>query len=387
MNVKRVSFIDGLRGFSLLGILLANLLIFQYGIFGKDELNSLSSLDQAAYKFTKIVIEGSSMPIFTMLFGYSLMKLVASLRTKRGKSRWSLIRRSTGLILLGWLHSTFLWEGDILFSYGIMLLLLIPFINRKAKTVFIWSGVLFVLAIALMYGQVDETAKEKQATFDYIAQANEVYANGSYTEVYEFRNHVPLPNMEDPLFIFFIVLLAPIMYAPMFLLGMGFAKIRAFEEMDKERKWYIGGALLVPIGLVCKVAGMFETEWMGILEQGGAQILSVGYICLFALVYRTKLVLRVSFTFENVGKLSLTNYIMQTICCTFFFYGYGLGFYGELGVGVGIVFGLLLYILQCVASTLYLKRFKRGPLEVLLRIWTNLSWNGKTKVKEVGLHA
>jgi uncharacterized protein len=42
MNENRISLIDALRGFSLFGILLANLLIFQYGIYGKDALDYYS---------------------------------------------------------------------------------------------------------------------------------------------------------------------------------------------------------------------------------------------------------------------------------------------------------------------------------------------------------
>src|SRR5690606_16982321 len=97
---------------------------------------------------------------------------------------------------------------------------------------------------------------------------------------------------------------------------------------------------------------------------------------------QTKFISRIGYVFENVGKLSLTNYIMQSVICTFFFYGYGLGFYGELGVALGVLFGLVVYAMQCVFSTFYLKWFKRGPLEVVLRVWTNFSLTGKTKVKK-----
>ncbi|UZM99784.1 hypothetical protein OL548_07030 [Lysinibacillus sp. MHQ-1] len=55
------------------------------------------------------------MPIFTILFGFSLIKLIESIRRKKNKSRWSVLRRATGLIALGLLHSILLWEGDILF--------------------------------------------------------------------------------------------------------------------------------------------------------------------------------------------------------------------------------------------------------------------------------
>lgn len=382
MESKRVSYIDGLRGFSLLGILLANLLIFQYGMFGKEYLESLSAFDEGALYFVKVFIEGSAMPIFGVVFGYSLIKFIESTRKKRGKSRWHLVRRCIGLMGLGFLH-TFIWEGDILLTYGAVMILLIPFINRKPKTLFVWGSVLFVLSTALMYGSSVETEKEKAAMMEYVEQANEVFANGSYSEINHFRNNVLPPIFEDPILIFIMLLLLPFNTLPMFLVGMGLAKIRAFEQMEMERKWYKLGACLVPIGLAFKAIGQFEHSWSGVLLIGGSFILSIGYISLFALIYQTAFISRIRYVFENVGKLSLTNYMMQSVICTFFFYGYGLGFYGELGVAMGVFFGLVVYAMQCIVSTFYLDWFKRGPLEMLLRIWTNFSVTGKTKMKKV----
>ncbi|CAM5431939.1 hypothetical protein LSPH24S_02886 [Lysinibacillus sphaericus] len=105
MTAHRVRFIDAMRGFSLFGILMANLLIFQYGMYGKEKLSDLSFLDTGALYFVKIFIEGSFMPIFTILFGYSLIKMIQSVRNKKGKSRWSILRRAIGLIVLGGLHA------------------------------------------------------------------------------------------------------------------------------------------------------------------------------------------------------------------------------------------------------------------------------------------
>ncbi|MGE8037431.1 DUF418 domain-containing protein [Lysinibacillus sp. NPDC093692] len=81
--------------------------------------------------------------------------------------------------------------------------------------------------------------------------------------------------------------------------------------------------------------------------------------------------------FESVGKLSLTNYLMQTVICTAVLYEYGLGLSGKLGIFSGMLFGIVLYSFQCIFSIVYLKKFKRGPIESILRIWTNLSWNGQ----------
>ena len=379
MHSKRISFIDGLRGFSLLGILLANLLIFQYGMYGKDAIETTSFLDEAALKFVKVAVEGSAMPIFTFVFGYSFINLLESIRNKGKKSRLSILRRSTGLILLGFLHATYLWDGDILLFYGSIMIVLLPFINRKPKTLFIWATILFVLTTALGYGQVDSTTKEEQEMKEYNELAYDTYGNGTYREIYEFRNDVMPPGFEDPIFIIILLIVAPFIYIPMFLFGMGVAKLGVFENLVTERKWYIRGSIFVPLGLICKALGLLKTDWAGVLSMGGSMLLSIGYISLFALLYETKFFVRIRSVFENVGKLSLSNYILQTVICTFVFYGYGFGLFGQLGVAMGVLLGIVIYILQCILSTLYLKKFKRGPLEVLLRMWTNFSWSGRPK--------
>ncbi|MFJ7982477.1 DUF418 domain-containing protein [Lysinibacillus xylanilyticus] len=323
MSTNRVTFIDTMRGFSLFGILMANLLIFQYGMSRSDAVKNLSAIDNVYFRLLEIFIDGSFMPIFTILFGYSFIKLIESIRKKKEKSLWSILRRVTGLIALGLLHSL-LWKGDFLLIYGIMTLLLIPFINRKPKTLFIWAGILLLLpqVFVLIY--------------------------------------------------------------PLLLFGMGLAKTQVFTNMENEKKWYLIGSLLVPVGLACKCFSFIDSNFSEMLLVVGSQLLSIGYVCLAALLYKTRPVQMLAPTFESVGKLSLTNYLMQTIICTTVFNEYGLGLHGKLGVFGGILFGIVLYSLQCIFSLAYLRKFKRGPFETILRIWTNLSWNGQIKIKQNG---
>jgi len=127
-----------------------------------------------------------------------------------------------------------------------------------------------------------------------------------------------------------------------------------------------------------------EGDLSTMLQMSGAQVLALGYVCVAALLYRKWRTSSIIHAFECVGKLSLTNYLMQSIICTTVFYGYGLGLYGKLGVFGGILFGIVVYSLQCVFSLAYFKKFKRGPFESVLRVWTNWSWNGQIKIKQKG---
>lgn len=387
LGIKRVSFIDCMRGFSLLGILLANLLIFQYGIIGKDEISGLSQLDEGALYFLKVFVVDSFMPIFTLLFGFSLIKLVESVHRKGKKSRWVILRRSIGLLALGWLHSV-IWEGDILVIYGVTIPLLILFIHRKAKTTFIWAGILFsagilfVTSTMLLYGPSEVSMKQQQRIDTYIEKESHTYVNGTFAETYDFRKHAEMPGMEDPLVYMANVIFGLVLHLPLFLVGMGLAKVRAFENMEQEKKWYMLGALLVPIGLLCKSLGLMENSFSPMFSMGGAMLLSLGYVCLAALLYKFWHTSIISQVFECVGKLSLTNYLMQSIICTTIFYGYGLGLYGKLGVFNGILLGLIIYSLQCVASFFYLKKNKRGPFEQNLHMWTHWSYPHHLKQKK-----
>ena len=189
------------------------------------------------------------------------------------------------------------------------------------------------------------------------------------------------PDIDDPVMIYIMILFAPLFFAPLFLLGMGLAKNHAFENMQDEKKWYILGSLFVPIGITCKSISFIDSPFSSMLLVGGSMVLAVGYICLAALLFHFRPIQRLSIAFESVGKLSLTNYLLQTVICTTVFYGYGLGLFGKLGVFGGVILGIAVYSLQCILSIVYLKKFKRGPFEALLRMWTNWSWTGRIKQK------
>lgn len=370
-TTNRINSIDGIRGWSLFGILLANLLIFQYGIYGKDEISyfDLSSSNLFSYYFVKIFIEGAFMPIFTFLFGYSLILMRNSLERKQLRIKWHLFRRFIVLIILGWLHSTFLWEGDILSLYGLMGIYLLMFVNRKPKTLLIWGVILFtILSIGSLFDYGEEfelSSPEKMAT--YLDETLSVYSAGTYAEIKDHRNNVDpmeLSGQEAAL----MLILLPIVLVPMFLFGMYAAHKKWLLDPLKEKKQYLTWfIILIPLGLFLKTTPYLFKDLVDLSIIGGT-VLPIGYICLFAFAYSKLHAHRLLTAFENVGKLSLTNYIMQTVICTFIFYGYGLGLFAKLGVTAAIFLGIVIFSVQVIASTLYLKHFNQGPLEKLMRV-------------------
>lgn len=384
---QRLGIIDGIRGFSLIGILMANMLIFQYGMWGKDELKhfKLFTGDEAANIWLKVFVEGSFMPIFMFLFGYSMIKMKDKLEENGGKVKRHFARRFFLLIILGLLHSTFVWEGDILFSYGCLGLLMMIFLNRKPKTIFIWAVTLLILTSFIGFGTMTATPEEAERIDSYVQKANLIYADGSYSEIKDFRNSGEEPLALTPGAYLFIILFTPLMLCPLFLLGMYAAKIRWFTQPKEEQKLYVRWAsLLVPSGLLLKSIPYLlpNTTWAGVAEILGAPLLAIGYIFAFALLYAKGVNPVFLKLFENVGRLSMTNYLLQSIICTTIFYGYGFGLFGQIGVINGILLAIAIYGIQVITSHFYLKVWKVGPFEKLMRIGTYLKWSGNTKKKK-----
>ena len=377
--------IDGMRGFSLLGILMANMLIFQYGIFGKDEIEhfQLFAADEAAYIWIKVFVEHSFIPIFMFLFGYSMIKLKEKLERNGQKVKRHFVRRFLLLIVFGLLHSFFVWEGDILLAYGLMGLLMLLFLNRKKKTLLIWALLLGLSASLLSYGSFTETTEEEMQMNTYIKKENQIYANGSYTDIYAFRISGEFPYELPEYLYLFMILLLPLVFAPMFLLGMYAAKGEWFTNPKRERKKYTLFMLFfLPLGIALKsLLYLFpDSPWSGTAYELGSNFLAIGYIFSFAHLY-TKESTGLLPLFEKAGRLSMTNYLMQSVICTTIFYGYGLGLFGKIGVLYGFGLAVVIYSLQLLITHYYLKKWKLGPFEKIMRIGTYFSWNGAPRIQ------
>jgi uncharacterized protein len=384
-NRQRLAVVDGIRGCSLLGILLANMLIFQYGIWGKDELHlyAPSAVDVGAYALTKIFVEGSFLPIFAFLFGFGLIKMKESLQEKGLPYRRYFVRRFLFLMLAGFLHSTYLWEGDILFCYGAIGFFLLLFVNRKQKTVLVWGVILLVISAALSYGSPADAPYDKQKLEAYVKETMTVYGSGTYAAIKDHRNNADPLGLSDVEYAG-MLFMAPVFVAPMFLFGIYAAKARWFHEPDRERPFYRNGAILCLLpGVVLACAGYVwrDEAWSGTADVLGNSLLAFGYLFALAYVFSQAAWSTWLHRFASVGKLSMTNYLMQTVICTTIFYGYGLGLFGNIGVLAGILLAVAIFAVQAAGSHWYMSRFRYGPVEKLLRMWTNVSFSGRPKEK------
>ncbi|MFD1886503.1 DUF418 domain-containing protein [Paenibacillus wenxiniae] len=391
----RLQLIDAMRGFSLLGIILANMLIFQYGSWGLIDIQatSFSRLDHMVNGLLEVLVVGSFMPIFALLFGFGIVKMKESLERRHLSPYTHLGRRFALLMVIGMVHAFFIWDGDILTYYGAFGFGLLLYLRCRPNTLLVWTSLGFgvLLLIGLVSLIVPDSGSDT-ADNAYLMNMLSVYSQGSYLDIVLHRNtETPFGSFAFSFVLMFLLLFSTsLLYIPLFWLGMYMAKKGVFEQANTKKSLYMRGTLLfVPIGLALKLTPLIipVLEWETLAVLFGGPVLAIGYVFAFAWIYVAVGERRWMNHFTAVGKLSLTNYLLQSVLATTLFYGYGFGWFGQLGVTMGAVIALGIYVLQWLLSPLYLRRYSYGPVEKLLRMWTNLSRNGQPRAVTPNIHS
>ncbi len=106
-------------------------------------------------------------------------------------------------------------------------------------------------------------------------------------------------------------------------------------------------------------------------DSFGGPLLALSYITGISLLYERFTVARkLAMPFISLGRMSMTNYLTQSIFWTFIFYSYGLGFYGQIGMLIGTILAILFVAGQAAFSAYWLKSYRMGPVEYIWRVAT-----------------
>ena len=135
---NRIDLVDALRGFALFAIvLLHNLEHFNLYSIPADMPKWLMSLDGIVWNTTFFLMAGKAFSIFAMLFGFSFFVQFASAEKRGYDFRWRFVWRMVILlVVLAQFHS-FFYNGDILFLYAVIGILLTPLCKASNKVLFI----------------------------------------------------------------------------------------------------------------------------------------------------------------------------------------------------------------------------------------------------------
>ena len=362
---------DVLRGFALLGIIMVNLAFFSNdpseGI-GKESMSGLGNSLAGYLVFT--LFEGKFFLIFSFLFGYSSHYIIG--QNGKNTPRW--IRRALVLIIFGALHFSLLWHGDILFLYGSLGLILTLFFKRNDKYIKIWvtsiyvTFSVFMILLALLAQLYPEQIKSNP-----IADAfSQVMRSGTYFDSIPARIDIWTQTITAEL----LIQGAPVFVA--FLLGLLAARKSALSSDSKALrvnamiKYGVGLGLPIQVisGIIFAInegsANRSETLyiWMGVISLIFAPLLSMGYIGLIlqGLKKSNTWLMQLSFP----GRMSLTNYLSQSLVLSFIYGPWGLGLFQKIDFWKSFIIAILVWSSLLLVSKLWLAKFSKGPAEWML---------------------
>jgi uncharacterized protein len=395
-QTERIELIDALRGLALFGILMVNMPLMYEPmlqiILGAEPDASVTRI--IAESFVKFFFEGKFYVIFSLLFGFGFFIILNKSKDNTISALPIYRRRLFFLFLFGVAHISLLWAGDILLFYSLFGFVLILFRKSPDKKIIKWAVTLALiptilislLTLAVTLGsQIPEVKVEIDVQFqnsvaamkDLVEKATQVYSNGSFREIVSMRINEYLTLLGGSLMSFSPVVLA------MFLVGFLTARMgiitNYMNHLNLFRKifwWGLGvgvvtnilytisyryALLMVPDGWSLLVSSMhtFGGISLGLCYVSGFTILFIngkaGFLAKFLV---------------PVGRMALTNYLLQSIITALLFHSYGFALFGKIEFWQGIVLTAIIFVMQILFSRWWLNHFPFGPFEWLWRSLT-----------------
>lgn len=393
---ERIALLDILRGLAIFGILMVNMQMFYQpatsviaGYAGSETI-----ADKISTGVIKFLFEGKFYILFSLLFGYGFWMFINK-KTDDGNSILPVFRRRVAiLLLLGIMHVVLLWAGDILVWYAVFGFVLILFRKKSDRSLIKWAFWLAMVPVVMTalsvlmvrLGMADPQAaagieasmQEREAWMaDFLARASAVYSEGTLREIVTIRLQEYMNLLPGVLFFYPVVL-------GVFLVGVWAARSGIIknpaEHVSFFRKVLWRGLITGVIFSALYTWSFFRTGamtvpgiWMFISMTShivAGFSLSVAYVSIIVLLYikgRLGLPARL---LAPVGRMALTNYLLQSIICTTLFLSYGFGLFGKISAFQGLLLTIVIFGLQIPFSRIWLKHFHFGPFEWLWRSLT-----------------
>lgn len=414
----RLKLIDALRGVALLGILLMNISGFALPDYYSESFkNNPRSVNFWVSAVISVGFEGKMRALFGMIFGAGVVLFVSN-KEQAGKSVTGLFyRRMFWLIVFGLIHAhLILWIGDILYLYGFCGM--VVYLFRKVKPMYLVLGVPLVAVFdfgagTLLYQHI------RDRRIAYVEASAVVAENKPLTPTQDDAlarwrelEKTFLPNREDaqentrkmksgyatvasrlrPLAWKIETILLPIEFCDslaLMLLGLALYRWGFLSGQWSDRDYAKVAAIGYGIGLPLAIYSFYHSylfspnleaslrrmelvpiEWVRLIYPFQRIFLVMAHVAAIVLLYKARYAQKLFRRLEAVGQMALTNYIMQSVICTLFFFGYGLNYYGELEFYQIYFVVVAVWIVQLLISPIWLRFFLFGPLEWLWRSLT-----------------
>jgi uncharacterized protein len=404
----RVVSIDVLRGVAVLGILLMNIVAMGLPFAAYDDptiIGNRSPIDFWVWAVNAVLAEGKMRAIFSMLFGASVV-LIAQRASVRGTDSAAdvHVRRNLWLVLFGFIHSYFLlWVGDILFTYGVAGLPLFAFRRVRSRNLIILGSIVLALQAPKMayhnhelgeasaglreLGRVTasggtltpaqeesrkqwmDTLSDEKPTPKALQQTISDRRSGYLTNV---TTSAAASMYLESMYLYKVGLWDA---AGAMMIGMALLKMGVFSASRSYRFYLVmalaGYAAGIPLGIWVVADWMRQgfdagARWTS-LDDVTRMSIALGHVAVVMMICKAGAAKWATAPLAAVGRMALTNYIMQTVICMTLFCGFGFGWFGLLARHQLYYIVASVWAFELIASVVWLRWFQFGPLEWVWR--------------------
>lgn len=381
-NNHRIEVADVLRGFAIMAIFLIHSIEhFNFYSFPEAPNEFIKFTDRVVWDSLFFAFGGKAYAIFALLFGFSFFiqdsRQAALGSDFRPRFAWRLVL----LFVIGNINAVF-FTAEVLVLYAIVGFAILPVCRLSTR------AVLAIAAVCLI--QPVEIAKVVYALFnpDYIAGGSLDGPYWAITSKMQVEGNF-IQMLKVNLWEGQIASLAwawengrAFQTAGLFMLGMVMGRTTFLDGSQRHIKLNVK-LLIISIVMFFPLYGLYNTlpsfiESKAILRP---LMLIIGSLHKFAFMgflvtsivwlYYNSDLKRLLVKLVPYGRMSLTNYVMQSVIGSFIFYGWGLAMYRYMGVTYSFILGVVLFIAQYYFSVWWLSRHKQGFLEYW---WKRATW-------------
>ena len=381
-NNNRIEIADVLRGIAVMGISIIHFIErFSLYSFPEETCNFLIFTDRIIWDGIFFTISGKAYAIFALLFGFSFFIQDNSQKEKgndfRGRFAWRLVL----LFFIACINST-LFPGEILVLYALLGYVLIAVCRLPTRTV-VFIAIIFLLQ-PLEWGQLIYALINPEyiinAEFDvpYWEIVNTAQKEGSFFEM--CKTAIWTGNVAN---MGWMILHGRVTQAAgLFLTGMLIGRSNLFPYSEKNIKFWIktfiiAVAAFFPIyGLMATLPDFISRE--ALLVPSTILLKSLSNIAFTGILFAGVILVYYLTKFRHIlsllapyGRMSLTNYLSQSLLGGFLFYNWGLGLYRHTGITVCFFIGICVIYFQYIFCRWWLRSHRQGPLEWL---WKKATW-------------
>lgn len=366
LKMKRVEVVDALRGFAVVAIMLLHFIEhFIYGVYPEPVSETAGLVNQGVWDALFFIFAGKSYTIFALLFGFTFIIQQRNQEMKGtdfgGRFAWRLVL----LMLFATLNAAFFPGGDVLMLFAVMGFVMIPLRKLSQKVLLVIALIFLIQPIELleccgihfMPTMLDEA---------YYPALKTVTDTGNFWQMIWIN--ITTGQLAS---LFWAIDAGRLLQAPgLFILGMILARGDYFSrDSGFWIKMFIVGFIASFVFYIAKSSAaeslqIIFTMWYNIA-------FTAILVSLFVILYQSDIFRKMTDGLRFYGRMSLTNYVSQSIIGSLIFFPYALGLASSLGIAWSFVVGLVVMFAQIYFCKIWLKHHKQGILESL---WHRLTW-------------